>query len=201
MFSTPPAASFCAPTCARSKPSQASTLLLQCYACSTLESIPRSGLHGESECLHHSGVLAQVSRGLLPDTGSEYEGDGGNINDALEFLLLNFTEMNKLWVRMQHQGSGKDRSAPLLYAVRVVNNECIPYSYDRHTQECHAAGRDRKEGERQQLADLVGKNLTYISQLEGLDFKLYKVYSFPLYVIDALRFTLSCTVAESPCCS
>ena len=35
--------------------------------------------------------------------------------------------------------------------------------------------RDRKEGERQQLADLVGKNLTYISQLEGLDFKLYKV--------------------------
>lgn len=51
----------------------------------------------------------QVSRGLLPDTGSEYEGDGGDINDALEFLLLNFTEMNKLWVRMQHQGSGKDR--------------------------------------------------------------------------------------------
>ena len=37
--------------------------------------------------------------------------------------------------------------------------------------------RDRKEGERQQLADLVGKNLTYISQLEGLDFKLYKVLS------------------------
>lgn len=54
-------------------------------------------------------VNEQVSRGLLPDTGSEYEGDGGNINDALEFLLLNFTEMNKLWVRMQHQGTGKDR--------------------------------------------------------------------------------------------
>lgn len=46
---------------------------------------------------------------MLPDTGSEYEGDGGDIIDALEFLLLNFTEMNKLWVRMQHQGSGKDR--------------------------------------------------------------------------------------------
>ncbi|BDA44236.1 probable vacuolar protein sorting-associated protein 35 [Coccomyxa sp. Obi] len=84
----------------------------------------------------------EVSRGLLPDTGSEYEGDGGDINDALEFLLLNFTEMNKLWVRMQHQGSGKDR--------------------------------ERRESERQQLADLVGKNLTYISQLEGLDFKLYQ---------------------------
>ena len=60
----------------------------------------------------------QVSRGLLPDTGSEYEGDGGDISDALEFLLLNFTEMNKLWVRMQHQGSGKDRCAQ--YFIRAI---------------------------------------------------------------------------------
>lgn len=37
--------------------------------------------------------------------------------------------------------------------------------------------RERREKERQQLADLVGKNLTYISQLEGLDFPLYKVSS------------------------
>lgn len=35
--------------------------------------------------------------------------------------------------------------------------------------------RERREKERQQLADLVGKNLTYLSQLEGLDFKVYKV--------------------------
>ena len=47
--------------------------------------------------------LCQVSRGLLPDVGSPYEGEGGTITDALEFLLQNFTEMNKLWVRMQHQ--------------------------------------------------------------------------------------------------
>jgi hypothetical protein len=53
----------------------------------------------------------QVSRGLLPDTGSMYEGEGGNVNDALEFLLANFTEMNKLWVRMQHQGSDRDKYA------------------------------------------------------------------------------------------
>jgi hypothetical protein len=26
-----------------------------------------------------------------------------NINDAVEFVLQNFIEMNKLWVRMQHQ--------------------------------------------------------------------------------------------------
>ena len=35
--------------------------------------------------------------------------------------------------------------------------------------------RERREKERQQLADLVGKNLTYLSQLEGLTFELYKV--------------------------
>jgi vacuolar protein sorting-associated protein 35 len=29
--------------------------------------------------------------------------EGGNVIDAIEFLLVNFTEMNKLWVRMQHQ--------------------------------------------------------------------------------------------------
>ena len=61
----------------------------------------------------------QVSRGLLPDTGSEYEGEGGRISDALEFLLLNFTEMNKLWVRMQHQGSPKDRQAPDLPGLAI----------------------------------------------------------------------------------
>ncbi len=29
--------------------------------------------------------------------------DPGNIEDSIEFVLLNFGEMNKLWVRMQHQ--------------------------------------------------------------------------------------------------
>ncbi len=48
--------------------------------------------------------------------------------------------------------------------------------------------RERKEGERQQLADLVGKNLTYISQLEGLDFKLYQVHSS---FTHSCRFNLS----------
>lgn len=34
---------------------------------------------------------------------------GGDITDATDFLLTNFVETNKLWVRMQHQGSGRDR--------------------------------------------------------------------------------------------
>ena len=27
----------------------------------------------------------------------------------MDFVLLNFAEMNKLWVRMQHQGHSQDR--------------------------------------------------------------------------------------------
>lgn len=29
--------------------------------------------------------------------------------DAVEFVLQNFTEMNKLWVRMQHQGPAREK--------------------------------------------------------------------------------------------
>ncbi|KAF9686698.1 hypothetical protein SADUNF_Sadunf02G0016300 [Salix dunnii] len=48
--------------------------------------------------------LAQISRDKLLDLGSEYEGAKDTVMDAVEFVLQNFTEMNKLWVRMQHQG-------------------------------------------------------------------------------------------------
>ncbi|CAH8863321.1 unnamed protein product [Trichobilharzia szidati] len=33
----------------------------------------------------------------------------GTIEDSINFLLFNFSEMNKLWVRMQHQGHTRDR--------------------------------------------------------------------------------------------
>uniref|UniRef100_A0A7S0D096 Vacuolar protein sorting-associated protein 35 n=1 Tax=Amorphochlora amoebiformis TaxID=1561963 RepID=A0A7S0D096_9EUKA len=52
--------------------------------------------------------LSQVTRDKLPDSGSAYEGDGGDVKDAIEFVLQNFGEMNKLWVRMQHQGALRD---------------------------------------------------------------------------------------------
>ncbi len=29
--------------------------------------------------------------------------EDGTITDSIDFILLNFSEMNKLWVRMQHQ--------------------------------------------------------------------------------------------------
>ncbi|ABO97263.1 predicted protein [Ostreococcus lucimarinus CCE9901] len=91
--------------------------------------------------------LSQMSKGLLPDKGSRYEGEGGNIDDAVEFLLQNFTEMNKLWVRMQHIGPSN--------------------------------GKKRREGEREELRDLVGKNLLALSQLEGVDLQLYRETVLP----------------------
>lgn len=45
----------------------------------------------------------------LPDKGSEYEGDGGDVNDAIDFILQNMSEMNRLWVRLQHLSSTKDK--------------------------------------------------------------------------------------------
>ena len=79
-------------------------------AAPTLCAAPERGAAGGALQVQHPtrglflrSYLCQVSRSLLPDTGSEYEGEGGTVLDALDFLLQNFTEMNKLWVRMQHQ--------------------------------------------------------------------------------------------------
>ncbi|KAF2747387.1 vacuolar protein sorting-associated protein 35 [Sporormia fimetaria CBS 119925] len=51
--------------------------------------------------------LAGQARDHLP-TG---DGDGpeGNLQDSINFILTNFVEMNKLWVRLQHQGHSRER--------------------------------------------------------------------------------------------
>ncbi|KAJ3930651.1 MAG: vacuolar protein sorting-associated protein 35 [Lentinula lateritia] len=36
-------------------------------------------------------------------------GPMGNLQDSITFVLTNFVEMNKLWVRLQHQGHSRDR--------------------------------------------------------------------------------------------
>ncbi|KAM3306318.1 vacuolar protein sorting-associated protein 35A [Capsicum chacoense] len=91
--------------------------------------------------------LSQVSKDKLPDIGSEYEGDADTVVDAVEFVLQNFTEMNKLWVRMQHQGPARDK--------------------------------EKREKERSELRDLVGKNLHVLSQIEGIDLEMYKETVLP----------------------
>ncbi len=53
--------------------------------------------------------LTLISKNRLPDVGSPYEGIGGSIQDCCSFLLQNFIETNRLWVRLQTQGSSKER--------------------------------------------------------------------------------------------
>uniref|UniRef100_A0A0N5AF59 Vacuolar protein sorting-associated protein 35 n=1 Tax=Syphacia muris TaxID=451379 RepID=A0A0N5AF59_9BILA len=53
--------------------------------------------------------LLQCTRNLLPDLPEDAADDKGNVNDAIDFIMLNFSEMNKLWVRMQHQGPSKEK--------------------------------------------------------------------------------------------
>ncbi|KAK6457986.1 vacuolar protein sorting-associated protein 35 [Scheffersomyces xylosifermentans] len=47
--------------------------------------------------------LSQRTKHLLPF------GNANDFNDTVEFLIQNFIEMNKLWVRLQHQGHSSER--------------------------------------------------------------------------------------------
>ena len=49
--------------------------------------------------------------GQARDSLPEGSGDGpeGNLQDSISFILTNFIEMNKLWVRLQHQGPSRER--------------------------------------------------------------------------------------------
>mmetsp|Transcript_6823 Transcript_6823/g.10358 ORF Transcript_6823/g.10358 Transcript_6823/m.10358 type:complete len:1119 (+) Transcript_6823:83-3439(+) len=81
--------------------------------------------------------LLQATRDKLPD--------GDAVKDAYEFVLANFIEMNKLWVRIQHlPGDGKTKDQ-----------------------------RKKRERERNELRILVGTNLVRLSQLEGVTSKIY----------------------------
>jgi vacuolar protein sorting-associated protein 35 len=60
------------------------------------------GIQHPMRGLFFRNYLSLMSKDKLPDTKSNYEGDA---KDSMEFILQNFGEMNKLWVRMQHQGA------------------------------------------------------------------------------------------------
>ncbi|XP_067934568.1 vacuolar protein sorting-associated protein 35-like [Watersipora subatra] len=55
--------------------------------------------------------LLQCTKNVLPDCEKESEvpEDSGTVLDSVDFIQLNFAEMNKLWVRMQHQGHSRNR--------------------------------------------------------------------------------------------
>ncbi|KAI8853807.1 vacuolar protein sorting-associated protein 35-domain-containing protein [Chytridium lagenaria] len=51
--------------------------------------------------------LSGMTRDYLPD--SVEDGPHGTISDSIQFILQNFIEMNKLWVRLQFQGHSRER--------------------------------------------------------------------------------------------
>ncbi|KAI9310748.1 vacuolar protein sorting-associated protein 35 [Dichotomocladium elegans] len=89
--------------------------------------------------------LSGMTRDYLPD--GEGSGPEGNVHESVHFILTNFTEMNKLWVRLQHQGHTRDR--------------------------------EKREAERRELRILVGTNLVRLSQLEGVDLRIYQNLILP----------------------
>ena len=161
--------------------------------------------------------LAQTvkGRGLLPDTGNELEkSGGGTVEDSIEFTLSNFTEMNKLWVRMQRfnrqqqqqqqqsgNGNGSGTATPGGAGGGGTgggegeghgnNGEAYGsgsgHGYEQHQQFATSRGiidstqleRDRREKERLELRDIIGKNLTVLSQLEGVDIETYSENVLP----------------------
>ncbi|WRT64227.1 uncharacterized protein IL334_001156 [Kwoniella shivajii] len=50
--------------------------------------------------------LSGQTRDFLPVGTSD--GPSGNLQDSIGFVLTNFIEMNKLWVRLQHQGHSRE---------------------------------------------------------------------------------------------
>lgn len=51
--------------------------------------------------------LSGATRDFLP-TGTE-DGPTGSLSDSINFVITNFVEMTKLWVRQQHQGPSRER--------------------------------------------------------------------------------------------
>ena len=61
----------------------------------------------------------------LPDKGSEYEGEGGDINDAIEIIIINLTEMYKLWIRMSISKQEKTKREKERVDLKVLIGECL----------------------------------------------------------------------------
>eukprot|EP01013_Petalomonas_cantuscygni_P002141 TRINITY_DN12170_c0_g1_i1.p1 TRINITY_DN12170_c0_g1~~TRINITY_DN12170_c0_g1_i1.p1 ORF type:complete len:853 (+),score=245.41 TRINITY_DN12170_c0_g1_i1:157-2715(+) len=53
--------------------------------------------------------LSQMAKGKLPDSGNEYEGPGGTVNDSIDFILQNYHEMVRLWVRLERRADKQTR--------------------------------------------------------------------------------------------
>ena len=67
--------------------------------------------------------LLQSTKQILPDlveTEKNEDKDHGTVDDSIEMLLKNFTEMNKLWVRIQYQGSTRQASQRSVFIIFMI---------------------------------------------------------------------------------
>ena len=53
------------------------------------------------------------------------EGEGGDINDAIEIIIINLTEMNKLWIRMSSSKQEKTKREKERIDFKVLIGECL----------------------------------------------------------------------------
>lgn len=93
-----------------------------------------------------SGEVSGVREEVIPATRKS-----GIVKDSYEFVLSNFIEMNKLWVRIQHMPG------------------------DSKTKEI----RRQRERERNELRMMVGTNLVRLSELEGVTSAIYGTVILP----------------------
>jgi len=97
------------------------------------------GVQHPTRGLFLRNYLSEMTKDKLPDLSSDPV--DGDVRDSVDFILNNFTEMNKLWVRL-HMGPLRER--------------------------------EKREAQRKALRTLVGKNLSNLNSLEGIDVEMYK---------------------------
>eukprot|EP00466_Bigelowiella_natans_P005977 jgi/Bigna1/56656/estExt_Genewise1Plus.C_1110021 len=116
-----------------------------------------SGVQHPMRGLFLRNYLSRTTQSKLPDKGSQYEGYlGGNVRDAIEFVLRNFVEMIKLWVRMRE----KNRNSSSISSSSLYFSE-------------------QSRMERSNLKELVGAPLNNLSHISGLDLDLYRQVVLP----------------------
>eukprot|EP00659_Diplonema_papillatum_P014273 gene14273-21892_t len=66
--------------------------------------------------------LSSMTKDKLPDKDNKYEGEGGTVQDSVEFVLQNFKEMVWLWVRMEQKQivADPERRAKEREALRLL---------------------------------------------------------------------------------
>lgn len=63
--------------------------------------------------------LLQCTRNILPDVIHNDDEQEGVVYDSIDFILMNFGEMNKLWVRMQYAGHTSERKRREKYRAEL----------------------------------------------------------------------------------